>query len=184
MAEALQASPLSQTALARLLGLPSQSAVSNILKGKRKVSVAEAAEIRRHLEMVEGPPVQLVPIIGLASAGAWNEAVQMPQGLHPIPRGLAGPRAFAVTIRGDSMDKLLPEGGWAVIDPDQRSLFVGRVFLIQNEDGETTVKRYCGDPARFEPVSNNPGHRELDLAEVAYTVIGRVISYGNTAGLG
>jgi SOS-response transcriptional repressor LexA len=174
---------MSQTTLARLAGLPSQSAVSNIIKGIRKVSVAEADTLRSILHLPSGPPVREVPLIGLASAGAWQQAIVMPSGSRFIPQRLAGARAFAVEVRGDSMDKLLPEGGWAVIDPDQTSLYVGRVYLIANGDEETTIKRYCGDPARFEPVSNNPEHRPFALANEPFRVIGRVVSYGNDGGL-
>ncbi|MGJ3630184.1 S24 family peptidase [Sphingomonas sp. MMS24-JH45] len=81
------------------------------------------------------------------------------------------------------MNQLLPEGGWAVVDPDQRHLYYGRVYLIENEDRETTVKRYCGDPARFEPVSDNELHQPIILLDKPYRVIGRIVSYGNTAGL-
>ncbi len=81
------------------------------------------------------------------------------------------------------MDRLLPEGGWAVVDPDQRHLYSGRVFLVENGDHETTVKRYYTDPARFEPVSTNPEHCAIILEGLTYRVIGRVVSYGNTAGL-
>ncbi|MGJ3630067.1 hypothetical protein AB5I41_31655 [Sphingomonas sp. MMS24-JH45] len=57
------------------------------------------------------------------------------------------------------------------------------MYLIENEDRETTVKRYCGDPARFEPVSDNELHQPIILADKPYRVIGRIVSYGNTAGL-
>lgn len=174
---------MNQTGIARLAGLPSQSALSNILTGKRTVSLEEAATLRRILEMPEGPPVRFVPVIGLASAGAWAEAIHMPLRHFPVPHRIAGERSFAVEIVGDSMDKLLPEGGWAVVDPDQRHLYAGKVYLIQNGEHEATVKRYCGDPARFEPVSNNPDHQPFSLADQPYTVIGRVVSYGNTSGL-
>jgi SOS-response transcriptional repressor LexA len=174
---------VSQTRLAEVAGLPSQSAVSNIFRGSRKLGLEEAAKLRSFLKLEEGPAIQWIPVIGLAAAGCWNEAVQLPIRRFPMVGGVAGDRAFGVEIKGDSMDKLLPEGGWAVVDPDQRRLYAGRVYLIENEDHETTVKRYVGDPARFEPVSNNPLHTVVDLAEKPYSVIGRVVSYGNTAGL-
>jgi SOS-response transcriptional repressor LexA len=183
MATAMAEHKISQATLAKMVGLTSQSAVSNILKGKREVTASEAAAIRRALGIQEGPPVREIPLIGLASAGAWQEAVLMPTRSRYIPSRLAGNRAFAVEIVGDSMDKLLPEGGWAVVDPDQTHLYAGRVYLIANEDEETTIKRYCGEPARFEPVSNNEMHEPLMLSQVRYRVVGRVVSYGNDEGL-
>lgn len=183
MADAMKAVRMSQTRLAELLGLPAQSAVSNILKGTRKVSHAEAIKIRSILRMEEGPPARSIPLIGLASAGNWQEAIVMPRGERLIPKRLTGSRGFAVEVVGDSMNQLLPEGGWAIVDPDQTHLFAGKVYLIANADEETTIKRYCGEPARFEPVSDNETHKLLILTDTPYRVIGRVVSYGSDDGL-
>lgn len=81
------------------------------------------------------------------------------------------------------MDKLLPEGGWAAVDIQQRTLFDNRVYLICNRDGDTTIKRYHSNPARLEPVSHNPAHETIVLGEGQIEVIGRVVSYGNDQGL-
>lgn len=183
MKEAMERLGFSQARLARECGFTSQSAVSNILLRKRRVRIEERAAIERALEMRPEALVQWVPVIGLASAGAWQEAVQTPMGDRPILARSAGRSAFGVEIRGDSMDRLLPEGGWAIVDPDQTSLYAGRVYLIENEHHESTVKRYLGDPARFEPVSNNPAHKLLELDQTPFRVIGRVVAYGFDDGL-
>jgi len=183
IADEAKAQKVNQTALARAAGLPSQSAMSNVFKGIRKLTIPEANLLKDFLGIVDEPQVQWIPVIGLAAAGAWQEAIHTPMRTFPVPKGTGGNRSFGVVIQGDSMNLLLPEGGWAVIDPDQRTLFAGRVYLIQNDDHEATVKRYCGDPARFEPVSDNPNHEAFTLEGLPYTVIGRIVSYGNTAGL-
>lgn len=183
IAEAAKVQKVTQTALAQVAGLPSQSAMSNVFKGSRKLTIQEANVLKDFLGIVDEPQVQWIPVIGLAAAGTWEEAIHTPMRTFPVPKGTGGKRSFGVVIKGDSMNLLLPEGGWAVIDPDQRTLFAGRVYLIQNEAHEATVKRYCGDPARFEPVSNNPAHEAFTLEGLPYTVIGRVVSYGNTSGL-
>ena len=180
---AAAAQKVTQKVLAEVAGLPSQSAMSNVFKRIRKLQLEEADRLSRFLGIEPEPEVSWIPVIGLASAGSWNDAVQMPVREYPIPRRLAGPRAFGVVIKGDSMDLLLPEGGWAVIDPDQTDLYAGKVYLIQNGEHEVTVKRFAGDPARFEPVSRNPEHQPLFLAGLPYQVIGRVVSYGNIEGL-
>lgn len=174
---------VTQAELARAIGLTAQSAVSNILQGKRNIRVNERAKIEAFLGIEKEPTVQWVPVIGLASAGVWQEAILMPVKEIPVPFRTAGKRSFGVEIKGDSMDKLLPEGGWAIVDPDQTALYAGRVYLIQNGEHEATVKRYCGDPARFEPVSNNPDHKPFTLANQAYTIVGRIVSYGHDGGL-
>lgn len=172
-----------QAELARVAGMPSQSAMSNVFTGKRKLTVKEVNSLKDFLGIVDEPQVQWVPIIGLASAGAWQEAVLTPVRHFPVPHGVGGGRSFGVEIKGDSMNLLLPEGGWAVVDPDERDLYNGRVYLIQNGDHEATVKRYRSDPARFEPVSDNATHKAFTVVNTHYHVIGRVVSYGNTAGL-
>lgn len=177
---------VTQADLAKVAGITSQSAISNMLttnpnQKPRKASAQEARDIYRFLGIEPESRVQYVPIIGFASAGAWGEAITKTKEYRPIPRGIGGKNAFAVELVGDSMDKLLPGGGWAVVDPDQRSLLTGRIYLIENEDHETTVKMYAGEPARFEPCSHNPLHEPLLLHDANYRVIGRVVTYGRDA---
>ncbi len=183
MRDEMRRQRVSQKTIAEVAGMPAQSAVSNLFKGVRRLRIDERLKIASFLNIDETPKVQWVPYVGLAAAGNWQEAVVSPGRHRPIPHNIAGKRAFAVEIRGDSMDKLLPEGGWAVVDPDMTSLYNGKVYLLENEDRETTIKRYCGDPARFEPVSNNEMHQPLDLADKHFRVIGRVVSYGSEDGL-
>lgn len=127
--------------------------------------------------------VEWVPVIGLASAGAWREAVQVPEYLMPMPKKKGRKSSFAVEIDGDSMDKILPEGGWAVVDVDQRTLYDGRVYLIQNSEYEATIKRYHSNPARYEPVSHNTTHETIMVGDDPIQVIGRIVAYGNDRGL-
>ncbi|MGJ3630140.1 S24/S26 family peptidase [Sphingomonas sp. MMS24-JH45] len=87
-------------------------------------------------------------------------------------------------MKGDSMNQLLPEGGWAVVDPDQRHLYYGRVYLIENEDRETTVKRYCGDPGPFQTgIRQRVTPADHSLRRQAISSDRAYRGYGNTAGL-
>ncbi|MDR2858428.1 MAG: XRE family transcriptional regulator [Novosphingobium sp.] len=131
---------------------------------------------------IAGREVRWVPLIGLAPAGSWREAVALPMGQVTVRADKAGKKAFAVEISGDSMDKLLPEGGWAVIDPDQTDLYENRVYLVINADYDATVKRFRSNPARLEPVSHNPAHETIPITG-QISVIGRVVAYGNDEGL-
>lgn len=171
---------VTQTDLAKIASLPSQSAMSNILKGKRKVTADEAAIIYRFLGIAGPKPVATahhVPIIGFGSASSWREAVQMPIGSMTIPPRKAGPKAFAIEIQGDSLDKVVDDGGYVVIDPEQKELRPGKLYLIQNGEHETTVKCYEREPARFVPMSNNPLHKPIPADEVD-VIIGRVCWQG------
>jgi repressor LexA len=168
---------LTQADLAREMGLH-QSAVHNMLAGKRGVSAAEASYIYRRLNIDRTPDVHMVPIIGLTSAGNWREAILRSGGVMPVPKRVASDRAFAVEVVGDSMDRIIPDGGYAVVDPDQTQLYNDKVYLIANEEHDAQVKLYRSNPARFEPASNNELHQTLIVGEQNIKVIGRVVWQG------
>lgn len=155
-----------------------QSAVNNILAGKRQVKAHEASYIYKRLGIDRQLDVQLVPIIGLASAGNWREAILKAGGVMPMPKGVAKSRAFAVEVKGDSMDKLVPEGGYVVVDPDETQLYSDRVYLIQNNEHEAQIKLYRSNPARFEPASTNELHETIYMGQEPIKVIGRVVWQG------
>jgi SOS-response transcriptional repressor LexA len=166
---------ITQTDMAKVMGLPSQSAFSNILKSKRKVTVEEAKKAYDYLGITSQPQIQWVPVIGIANAGRWREAIQMPLGSLPVRPGSVSDEAFAVEIAGDSMDRLIPDGGHIIVDPRQKELRDGKVYLIQNADHEVTVKAYFRTPPRFEPVSSNPDHKGWPVADHDFIVLGRVV---------
>ncbi len=169
---------VSQTTLAKVAGLTSQSALSNILKGTRRVTADEADIIYRFLGIEAEPSFRVVPVIGITSAGNWREAVEMPVGRMPIPLGIAGERAFGLEVSGDSMNLLIEDGGWVLIDPDQKELRPGSCYLIANSDYECTVKMYQRSPSRFEPCSSNTEHAAFLVSESDFTVIGKVVWKG------
>ena len=168
---------VTQKNMADRLGL-NQSAVSNILNGARQVKVHEASLIYKTLGLSRTPDIQMVPVIGLTSAGNWREAIQNPGGTVPMPSNRASPRAFAVEVKGDSMDQLVQEGEFVVCDPDQTQLYNDKIYLIENEEHDTQVKLYRANPARFEPMSSNDTHRTLYVGADPVRVIGRVVWRG------
>lgn len=197
---------ISQAALARALGLPSQSAVSALLSGNRRVAVEEAGAIYAFLGIAPGtdasatpeptgmqPSARLresvvdtdalpgvadyavVPVIGVAGAGRWREAVETPQGHMPVPSRLAARGTFAIAVSGDSMDLVIEDGGLILVDPGQKELAPGGVYLIANSAGDATVKRYRRDPARFEPCSTNPAYRPFLVSDDDFSVLGKIV---------
>jgi SOS-response transcriptional repressor LexA len=179
---AIKASGYTHETLAAAVGLTHKSALAKILNGTRRVEVGEAVKIYSLLSLKpEGAlGVQSVPVIGIAAAGAWREAVDMPDRRMTIPQGIASSRAFAVEVIGDSMNLLIRDGGWIVVDPDQKVLQDNRCYLIQNGDHEVTVKRYHAKPARFEPVSDSPEHKPFLVSECDFIVLGRAVWTGST----
>ncbi|MFY7837871.1 MAG: S24 family peptidase [Novosphingobium sp.] len=174
-------------AIARLLGKP-DSRISELKKGGRRIQQDEMPILAEYFGMGEVAPesetnVVWVPVIGIAAAGAWREAIEVPAFLVPQIRTPNCNKAFAVQVDGDSMNLILPERSYAVIDPDQKELRHNRVYLIQNGNGEATIKRFCNEPARFEPVSDNPEHNVIHIGEHDIIVIGRVVSFTSDSGL-
>lgn len=169
-----------QSDVAKVVGLPSQSAMSNILKGTRKVTVQEATIIYRFLglNLATTSDLQHVPIIGFTSAGNWREAIEVPMGIMTIPPKKAGPKAFAVQVEGDSMNEVIEPGSYIVVDPDQKELQAGKCYLLQNGEHEVTVKCYRRDPARFVPMSSNPAHKEFLVSDRDVLILGRVVWKG------
>lgn len=164
------------------------SAIAKIEKGRIKLSLDYMQEIAGVLgvtpaELLEdgGPSVRMVPVIGMVAAGAWQEAVEMSEDAVPVPSDAGGPRLFALRPSGDSMDKLVPEGaegGFVIVDPDDRELRNGKLYVMQNGEGETAFKKFCTDPLALLPCSNNPAHKAIPLGSEPFTVIGRVVFVG------
>jgi repressor LexA len=175
--QAMRTEGVTQHQLAEKLGLP-QSAVSNILNGSRRVKVEEADTIYKVLGLHRQPNVQLIPIIGLTNAGNWREAIQHPDGALPMASGIASDRAFAVEVKGDSLDRIVQDGEFVVCDPDQRQLYDGNVYLIENTEFETQIKVYRSNPARFEPSSTNETHQPVMMGSEPIKVIGRIVWRG------
>lgn len=175
VASAMRERKVTQTAMAKVMGLPSQSAFSNIMLGKRKVTAQEAKHAYDFLGIKRDPTIQWVPVIGITSAGNWREAIQMPSGNLPVRPGSVSEESFAVEISGDSLDLLIQDGGHIVVDPRQKELRDGKVYLIQNSEGEATAKVYRRNPPSFEPMSSNPDHKGFLVSDCDFIVLGRVV---------
>ena len=122
--------------------------------------------------------VRPIPVIGVVHAGNWGEAVEMSEERQAIPGDVRGVNLFALRPTGDSMDLIVQEGGFIVVDPDDRDLKDGKLYTLMNMHGETTFKRFCASPLQFEPVSTNPNHQPIPIGSEPFQVIGRVVYTG------
>jgi SOS-response transcriptional repressor LexA len=129
---------------------------------------------------VEGTATVMIPVIGQVVAGTWREEVQRPLGHMAMDRTSTPPRSFALEVDGDSMDLEIASGGRVVVDPDDKALFPGRLYVVINQAGETTFKQYAEHPARLEPRSTNPVHQPIAIGEEPFTLIGRVTALYRT----
>lgn len=148
------------------------SAVSALYAGIRQLKYDEAVKL---LRLVPAAQSGLhLPVIGLAGAGQWLEAVEHAREHIWAPRQIMGDAKFAVEVVGQSMNLLLPEGSLAIVDPDETEVLVGKIYLLRNAEGEATIKRFRQDPARFEPVSDDPTFEPFLIGQFDFRVIGRV----------
>ena len=174
---------VSRAELAKRAGTSPQQ-IARLENGERRLTVDWASRLAAALEttvfeLLGGDaysgvkPPGMVPLIGEVSCGAWREAVQDPIGFVPSIGG--GPATFALVAAGDSMDKLVPEGGVVGVDPDDLDLLDGRAYIAMNAAGETTAKRYRSAPAALIPVSTNPNNVEIALGREPFTIVGRIV---------
>lgn len=175
VAAAMKARKATQTDMAKVMGLPSQSAFSNIMKEKRRVTADEAKKAYQFLGIEIPATIRMIPVIGMTNAGNWREAINMPLGEIAVPVGASGAEAFALELLGDSMNLIIEEGAHIVVDPRQKELRDGKCYLIQNSNGEATVKEYRAKPPRFEPRSTNPEHKGWSVSDHDFAVLGRVV---------
>ena len=114
-------------------------------------------------------PIRPVPVISWVSAGQWADISD------PYAPGVAeewettskkvGEHAFALRVRGDSMEPAIPDGATLIVDPEAEPRHRSIVIVRQNGDSEATCKRliYEGDrPAYLQP--DNTRYPVLQLA--------------------
>lgn len=178
--ELMRAKGYDQSDLANLLGID-PSAVSKRLTGKRPFKHSEMVKTQAWLlggapaVELSGEAVRMLPIIGQVAAGSWKEAIQQPSGHLPLAASTAPKNGVVLVVQGDSMDLEIEDGGMVVVDPDDKALYPGHLFVILNEAGETTFKQFENDPARLVPRSTNKSHRPIQIGDgQAFTVMGRV----------
>ncbi|MYL97226.1 hypothetical protein GR702_05500 [Novosphingobium sp. FGD1] len=172
--EALRASGIPQRVIASRLAI-SPSAVSLLLRGDRALKFDEAVKIQNMIGQVvtsDQPAGRELPVIGWSGAGKWLEAIELARRAIWVPNETSG--KFGLDVVGDSMNLVLPEGSVAIVDPEQTDLYSGKLYLLQNSEGEATIKRYRSDPARFEPVSDNDEYVPFRVGSTDFKVIGRV----------
>lgn len=174
-----------QADLAELLGID-PTAVSKRLTGKRAFRLEEMRKVEAWLGVpasegaISGGDVEMVPIIGQVAAGSWREAIQQPLGHVPVPASQAE-NMIALKVQGDSMDMEIEDGGTVLVDLSDKALYPGKLYVVLNDNGETTFKQFEANPARLEPRSTNPAHKAITIGDgQAFSVLGRVTALHRT----
>lgn len=177
----MKAQGVRQVHLANALGIdPDKVSKSLTDKGTREFSPEEMAIVRQMLrqegDIPEPSDYHPIPIIGQVQAGTWTEAMQRPIGIMPSPEPFMSRKIFGLQVTGDSMNEYVEDGATVLVDPDDKALFAGRFYVVINEQGETTYKRYQENPSRLVPCSTNQAHTDIVLGgDQTFTIVGRVI---------
>jgi SOS-response transcriptional repressor LexA len=120
------------------------------------------------------PSVEIVPLISWVSAGSLDgDAVQGEQLAEVHAADLADGDWIALRVEGDSMDRISPPESVILVNRRERRLVPNACYVIADESGAATYKRFRPSPDRFEPVSINPAHEPI-FPDGKVTVIGRV----------
>lgn len=151
--------------------------VNEILRQKRRIQPAEMPVLARFLELSAEPTsnVRKIKRIGRVPAGQLRQALEEAEETLDVsadlPRGV-----FALEVDGESMNKLAPYGADVIVDPNDKSLFSGDLYVIGDEKEGFTFKQFLQDPARLVPLSDDPSHPIVELGSAPITIIGRVVS--------
>lgn len=184
---------LSQGALGEAVG-KGQTTVSSWERGRTEPTREDVVKIADRLRLpvsdIEGTdtsePRQKrfleIPVISWVSAGNLRDAGDLGDAvgryaerilLNDLP---PNGEYFATDVRGDSMDRVSPEGSRIIVDARDHTPVPGKFYLFSLR-GEATYKRYQSDPViRLEPYSTNPLNQAIyPKADRDWMVIGRVV---------
>ena len=195
---------LSQTKLAKIADV-SQTAVSSWECGQNVPRFGNAVRIvetlpglkmddiysevlgyaRRVLQQSRPEPDTLfgfAPLYGSIAAGAPLEMLETDEA-HPVPNTLLEryPSAFYLKVKGESMNRCLPNGSYALVCPTSE-VVDGAIYAVSVGASEATVKRVrkLNNGVVLVPESNDPTFRPqvFDHSEginETLSVIGRVV---------
>ncbi|TDQ63601.1 SOS-response transcriptional repressor LexA [Maritalea mobilis] len=152
---------LTQSKLGVALGI-SQPQARALVLGDRKLK-ADEIPILEQLFNAEYHPnsdsnsSQFVPLVSWVSAGQMSE--QSPvvnfDEYPPIETaGLHKGNWIALRVTGDSMNKISPPDSIIFVDLDDRNLVPNALYVISDEEGHATYKRYRpSESPPFQPAS-------------------------------
>lgn len=171
---------LTRDELSTRMGI-STSQLTKLERGERKLTkdwmerIAEALRISP-ADLFDQPTSRLlsIPLISTVSAGAMmrddlvDEAIRMLT-ITDLPAG----DWFALKVDGDSMDRISPPESIILVNRKDKRLVANGCYVIADQHGNATYKRYRPNPDRFEPVSTNPNHEPI-FPDNDVPVVGRV----------
>ena len=189
--QARESRGLMQTELAEITGF-SQPEISRWEKGVRSPTTEQIYVIAAALgcdpgELVgaESGDCHKIPVIGEVPGGELQEALEQ-HAEDFIYFETQKRNVFALRVRGTSVNRMIPDGGFAVVDPgdnDPARLVNQLVVVVFDRGGmyESTCKIYRQNPTRFEPFSTER-HDTIFPGNDPWRILGRV--FGSVSFLG
>lgn len=119
-----------------------------------------------------------VPLISFVLASNWGEVVDnfapgdAEDWIECSSR--VGPRAFALKVKGPSMEPEFREGELIVVDPDIEAQS-GDYVVAKNGDEEATFKRYLKDGDKHYLCPLNDRFQMMDMTGRPWRIVGRVM---------
>jgi len=186
----------SKAEFARTINIPEQTLYTVLSHSLANASLSTVMPIAAELsldpfELANGKLVQLdqkqgsvdVPFFGNIAAGQPIEPSNA-MGTFPIPTTLHAtyPDAFMLRVEGTSMNRVLPDGYYALIDPCDTADTSGQLYAVAVGDNAATIKhvRILSNGLELRPDSDDPTHHPVvfdyanaDAPEVR--IIGRVV---------
>lgn len=189
---------------AKAIGLPASSIYSSLERGIANTRTELSDKIYRSLNIdwetaklddnyqclklkVATPDTNMVdvPLYGAIAAGTPIEMTPV-ENTQPIPAKVheLHPNAFLLKVEGNSMNRVLPNGSYALIDPCKTVERDGAPYAVCINGYDATIKRVRKLNNGFElvPDSTDPtyevktyNYNEPDAPTI--TVIGRVVYY-------
>lgn len=189
---------------AKAIGLPASSIYSSLERGIANTRTELSDKIYRSLNIdwetaklddnyqclklkVATPDTNMVdvPLYGAIAAGTPIEMTPI-ENTQPIPAKVheLHPNAFLLKVEGNSMNRVLPNGSYALIDPCKTVERDGAPYAVCINGYDATIKRVRKLNNGFElvPDSTDPtyevktyNYNEPDALTI--TVIGRVVYY-------
>ena len=184
---------LTQYALAKKSGIP-QSMLSAYVRNKHGISkknlkkLAQALGVPESYFIEDDPPKQYPPtpdvvereyiaIPIITGVGAGGEVIT---DNYTLIRRAQLPRRVlsAFEVEGDSMEPTIPKGYLVLIDPDDRELVDGKVYLFASGSGTTenglTIRRVFKQNDEWVMVPDNRTYAPSTLS-ADWVIVGRVV---------
>lgn len=126
-----------------------------------------------------------VPLISYVQAGLWTESCELRDSTgfeYVMASSELSDRAFALKIKGDSMEPEFKEGDVVVIDPNVIPL-PGEFVVAMNGEEEATFKKYRElghdeyERLQFELIPLNPDYTTMSSLKQQIRIVGTMVEH-------